>query len=130
MSNGIDRYLVRDALQAALMTRGIAKQPLSAIPIGIMVHSDQGVQYAAKEYRDMIKDYGLTQSMNRRCNCWDNAVAESFFATLKKQAVFGKRFLTREAAKQQIFEYVECYCNCVLRHSTNGWVNPFDFEAE
>jgi transposase InsO family protein len=129
MSHRIDRHLVCDALQAALMTRGIAKQPLNDILIGLMVHSDQGVQYASGDYREMIKDYGLTQSMSRRGNCWDNAVAESFFATLKKQAIYGEHFLTREAARQHIFEYIECYYNRVRRHSTNGWMSPVDFEA-
>ena len=117
MSHRIDRHLVCDALQAALVTRGIAKQSLNERPIGLMVHSDQGVQYASGDYRNRIKDYGLTQSMSRRGNCWDNAVAESFFAALKKQAVYGERFLTRGAAKQQIFEYIECYYNRVRRHS-------------
>ena len=133
MSHRIDRHLVCDALQAALVTRGMAKQPLSesstGLPIGLMVHSDQGVQYASKDYRDMIQAYRLTQSMSRRANCWDNAVAESFFATLKKQAVHGERFLTRRAAQQHIFEYIECYYNRVRRHSTNGWVSPVNFEA-
>ena len=94
-----------------------------------MVHSDQGIQYASRDYRQLITQYHLTQSMSRRANCWDNAVAESFFATLKKQAVHGERFLTREAAKQQIFEYIECYYNHVRRHSTNGWLSPVDFES-
>lgn len=125
MSQHIDRHLVCDALQAALMTRGIGKDPLN----DLMVHSDQGVQYASGDYRDLIKDYHLTQSMSRRGNCWDNAVAESFFATLKKQAIHGERFLTRQAAQQHIFEYIECYYNRVRRHSTNGWVSPVDFEA-
>jgi len=129
MSHRIDRHLVCDALQAALVTRGMAKQPLSAMPMGLMVHSDQGVQYASGDYRDIIKDYGLTQSMSRRGNCWDNAVAESFFATLKKQAIFGERFLTRQAAQQHVFEYIECYYNRVRRHSSNGWVSPVNFEA-
>ena len=67
--------------------------------------------------------------MSRRGNCWDNAVAESFFATLKKQAVHGERFVTRQAAQQHIFEYIECYYNRIRRHSTNGWISPVDFEA-
>ena len=129
MSHRIDRHLVCNALQAALVTRGVAKQSLNEMPIGLMVHSDQGVQYASGDYRNMIRDYGLTQSMSRRGNCWDNAVAESFFATLKKQAIYGERFLTRQAAQQHIFEYIECYYNRVRRHSTNGWVSPVDFET-
>lgn len=76
--------------------------------------------------------------MSRRGNFWDNAVAESFFATLKKQAVHGERFLTRQQAQQHIFEYIECYYapqevplgdNRVRRHSTIGWLSPVDFEA-
>jgi transposase InsO family protein len=67
--------------------------------------------------------------MSRRGNCWDNAVAESFFATLKKLAVYGVRFLTRQEAQQHIFEYIECYYNRVRRHSTNSWLSPVDYEA-
>jgi len=121
MSTRIDRKLVCDALQAAIITHGK--------PEGVMVHSDQGVQYASKDYRALITQYKLTQSMSRRGNCWENAVAESFFATLKKQAVYGVRFLTRQEAQQHIFEYIECYYNRVRRHSTNGWLSPVDYEA-
>ena len=121
MSTRIDRKLVCNALQAAILTRGK--------PAGVMVHSDQGVQYASKDYRSLIAQYQLTQSMSRRGNCWDNAVAESFFATLKKQAVYGERFLTRQEAQQTIFEYIECYYNRVRRHSTNNWLSPVDYEA-
>jgi transposase InsO family protein len=121
MGSRIDRHLVCDALQAALLTRGT--------PSGLMVHSDQGVQYASNDYRALIAKHALTQSMSRRGNCWDNAVAESFFATLKKQAIHGERFLTRHQAQQTIFEYIECYYNRVRRHSTIGWVSPVNFEA-
>lgn len=121
MSTSINGQLVCDALQAAILTRGK--------PEGVMVHSDQGVQYASKDYRALITQYQLTQSMSRRGNCWDNAVAESFFATLKKQAVYGERFLTRQEAQQKIFEYIECYYNRVRRHSTNGWLSPVDYES-
>ena len=121
MSHRIDRHLVCDALQAALLTRGN--------PNGLMIHSDQGIQYACKDYRQLIAQHHLVQSMSRRGNCWDNAVAESFFATLKKQAVHGVRFLTRQAAQQHIFEYIECYYNRVRRHSTNGWISPVNFKA-
>lgn len=137
MSKRIDRHLVCDALQAALVTRGVSKGQLN----DLMVHSDQGVQYASGDYRKLIAEYHLTQSMSRRGNCWElafsrhlgraqsshNAVAESFFATLKKQAIHSERFLTRQAAQQHIFEYIECYYNRV-RHSTNGWISPVNFE--
>lgn len=90
MSARIDRQLVYDALQAKIITRGK--------PEGVMVHSDQGVQYSSKDYRSLITQYHLIQSMSCRGNCWVNAFAESFFATLKKQAVYGERFLTRARA--------------------------------
>lgn len=122
MSTRIDHQLVCDALQAAILTRGK--------PEGVMVHSDQGVQYASKDYRSLITQYQLRQSMSRRGNCWDNAVAESFFATLKKQAVYGERFLTSDEAQHSIFEYIECYYNRIRRHSNNGWLSPVDYEAE
>ena len=80
-------------------------------------------------FRILIEKHALTQSMSRRGHCWDNAVAESFFATLKKQAVHGERFSTRNQAQQKIFEYIECYYNRVRRHSTIGWVSPVDFKA-
>ena len=92
----IERQLVCDGLQAAILTTGK--------PEGVMVHSDQVVQYSSKDYRSLITQYQLTQSMSRRGNCWGNAVAESFFATLKKQAVYGERFLTRDESQQLIFE--------------------------
>ena len=125
LSERIDRRLVCDTLQAALVTRGLTKEQVN----GLMVHSDQGIQYASKDSRKLIAHYHLTQSMSRRGNCWDNAVAESFFATLKKQAVHGERFSTRQAAQQHVFAYIECYYNRVRRHSTNGWVSPVDFES-
>ena len=121
MGSRIDRRLVCDALQAALLTRGN--------PSGLMVHSDQGVQYASNDDRALIAKNVLTQRMSRRGHCWDNAVAESFFATLKQQAVHGERFLTRHQAQQTIFEYIECYDNRVRRHSTIGWISPVDVEA-
>ena len=110
----------------------------------MMVHSDQGVQYASEDYRSLITQYQLTQSMSRRGNCWElafsrhldevqsshNAVAEIFFATLKKQAVYGERFLTRDEAQHSIFEYIECYYNRIRSHSNNGWLSPVDYETE
>lgn len=120
MSERINGKLVCDALLAALVTRGK--------PQGVLVHTDQGSQYASKTYRRVLKDSELVQSMSRRGNCWDNAVAESFFATLKKQAVHGEHFATREQARQAIFEYIEAYYNRIRRHSTIGWLSPLNFE--
>jgi putative transposase len=120
MSSRIDTPLVKDALQAALVNRGHPK--------GVMIHSDRGSQYCAKTFRKMIEDNKLMQSMSRKANCWDNAVAESFFASLKKQAIYGERLATRERARQTVFEYIEHYYNRVRRHSNNGWITPVEFE--
>lgn len=120
MGERINQELVCDALEAALANRGHPK--------GVLLHSDQGSQYCSKAYRRLILTHQLTQSMSRRGNCWDNAVAESFFATLKKQAVFGYKFSTRSSARLQVFEYIECYYNRVRRHSSNNWLSPVQFE--
>nr|WP_181375591.1 DDE-type integrase/transposase/recombinase [Polaromonas sp. E3S] len=123
MSGRIDSKLVCDALQAAILTRGK--------PTGVMVHTDQGSQYVSNAYRKTLRESLLIQSMSRRGDCWNtqsNAVAESFFATLKKQAIHGEYFATREQAKQAVFEYIEAYYNRIRRHSTVGWLSPLNFE--
>ncbi|WP_420372015.1 IS3 family transposase [Polaromonas vacuolata] len=96
-----------------------------------MVHTDQGSQYVSNAYRKILRESLLILSMSRRENCWStpfNAVAESFFATLKKQAIHGEYFATRELAKQAVFEYIEAYYNRIRRHSTVGWLSPLNFE--
>lgn len=120
MSQRIDKVLVNDALQAALVTRGN--------PSGVMIHTDRGSQYCAGSFKELIAQHQLTQSMSRKGNCWDNAVAESFFATLKKQAVYGYKLKTRDQMRQHVFEYIEIYYNRVRRHSANNWVSPVEYE--
>ncbi len=88
----------------------------------------KGFKYCAKAFRKIIKANGLIQSMSRKANCWDNAVSESFFATLKKQSVHGYKLKTRDAMRQHIFEYIAIYYNRVRRHSANNWVSPVEFE--
>lgn len=120
MSERIDRQFVVDALQAALLTRGNPKQ--------VMVHTDRGSQYCSHEFVRLLQANQRVQSMICKGNCWDNAVAESFFATLKKETIHGETFPTREQAQSVIFEYIECYYNRVRRHSSNGWVSPNNYE--
>lgn len=95
----------------------------------VLHHTDRGSQYAATRYRQLLASHGLTASMSRRGNCWDNAVVESFFHTLKTELVFHRRYLTREAARQDIFEWIEVFYNRVRRHSTLGYRSPAEFEA-
>lgn len=91
-------------------------------------HSDRGVQYASDDYQKALKARGITCSMSRRANCWDNAVAESFFGTLKTELIYRRPWLTRESAREAIGEYIEVFYNRIRRHSTIGYVSPAKFE--
>jgi putative transposase len=96
---------------------------------GVLHHTDRGSQYAATLYRELLAGHGLTASMSRRGNCWDNAVVESFFHTLKTELVYHRRYITREEARQDIFEWIEVFYNRTRRHSTLGYRSPVEFEA-
>ena len=95
---------------------------------GLLHHSDRGSQYASGDYRDLLDEHGIICSMSRKGDCWDNAVMESFFATLKTELVYRERFTTREDAKTKIFEYIEVFYNRERRHSTLGHMSPVKFE--
>ena len=95
---------------------------------GLIFHSDRGTQYTSKAYRKALKARGIVCSMSRRGDCWDNAVAESFFATLKLDLVFRQTFRTRQEARQAIFGYIEIFYNRQRRHSSIGYVSPAEFE--
>lgn len=95
---------------------------------GIMFHSDRGVQYASNAFKKIIKQNAMVQSMSRKACCWDNAVAESFFGTLKQELVYHCRFKTREEAKSAIFEYIEVFYNRFRLHSTLNYQSPENVE--
>lgn len=118
----IDQELTLRALRMALAGR----RP----PPGLVHHSDRGSQYAAKAYRRMLAANRIDCSMSRKGDCWDNAVAESFFATLKVELVYETQFTTREQARGLIFEYIEGFYNRVRRHSYLGYVSPVVYERE
>ena len=120
MSDKIDGKLVHNALNMAIEQRCV-KQP-------VLVHSDQGSQYTATTYRDKLNQHGLICSMSRKGECHDNAVAESFFHTLKNELVFDKLYDTRAEAKQSIFGYIEMFYNRKRRHSYIGYRAPFEYE--
>jgi putative transposase len=94
----------------------------------LMAHSDRGSQYASGSYQELLKSQGITCSMSRRGNCWDNAPMESFFATFKKELVYQERYATRAEARQSVFEYIEVFYNSERRHSSLGYVSPQAFE--
>lgn len=112
--------LVTDALKMALMCRKV-RNPL-------LLHSDQGSQYAAADYRAMLETNSIECSMSRKGNCWDNAVAESFFGTLKTELTHHEDYRTRPEAKASIFEYIEVFYNRQRRHSHLGQMAPLAFE--
>ncbi|OWK45572.1 Mobile element protein [Fimbriiglobus ruber] len=95
----------------------------------LVAHSDRGSQYASDHYQRLLGAHGITCSMSRRANCWDNAPMESFFASLKKELVHDEDYATRERATASIFEYIETFYNRVRRHSALGYLSPADFEA-
>ena len=121
MSNRMTKELVITALQIALVNRGN--------PTGVVVHSDRGSQYASNDYKRILKEHGLIGSMSRKGDCWDNAVAESFFATLKKEYVYHSEFKTRAEAMLGIFDYIEAWYNNERIHTTLGGLSPNEFEA-
>jgi transposase InsO family protein len=96
---------------------------------GLLHHSDRGSQYAATSYQRLLDKHGILSSMSRKGNCWDNACVESFFGTLKRELVYHRRYVTRDEATQDIFEYIEVFYNRKRRHSTLGYDSPAEYEA-
>jgi putative transposase len=121
MADHMRTDLVLTALDAALGQRIPAQS-------GLVFHSDRGSQYASADYRSALECAGITCSMSRKGNCWDNAVAESFFGTLKTEFVHPRIFTTREIAKTAIAEWIEAFYNRKRLHSTIGYVSPVKFE--
>lgn len=96
---------------------------------GLIHHSDRGSQYASREYTNLLQQFGMKASMSRRGNCYDNAPMESFWASLKKEQVHHRHYATRQQAKADIFDYIECFYNTIRRHSALGNRSPLDFTA-
>lgn len=96
----------------------------------LVFHDDQGSQYTSRAFRRRLEPHGIAQSMSRPGNPWDNALAESFFKTLKRELVNGKGHKTREEAKQDVFKYIELYCNRRRMHSSIGYSAPCDLERD
>jgi putative transposase len=121
MSSRITRELALDALRMALTRR----RP----PRGLLHHSDRGSQYASGDYRTLLEEHGLVCSMSRKGDCYDNAVAESFFSSLKKDRVHHRNYTTRAEARRDLFDYIEVFYNRLRRHSYLGYCTPAEFEV-
>jgi putative transposase len=115
-----DEPLVEQALRMALTHR----KPGA----GLLHHSDQGCQYTSSAYQAVLKQQGICISMSRKGNCWDNAVMERFFGTLKRECTSQALFITHEQARTVLFESIEAYYNRVSKHSTLGYLSPLQFE--
>lgn len=112
--------LITEAMQMAIDTREVSP--------GLIVHSDRGTQYRSNEYVGFLERQGITRSMSRKGNCWDNAVMESFYARLKVELIYAKNYQSIEAARSGIFSYIEIFYNRKRRHSANDGVSPVEFE--
>ena len=120
-----------DRLQTKLVTNGLNQAILHReIKEGLMHHSDKGCQYTSKEFKELADKHGIKLSMSGTGNCYDNAVAESFFHTLKTEHTNFFSYKIREEAKNSIFEYIEVFYNRERLHSTLGYVSPVDFERK
>ncbi len=120
MSDTMTAQLVTDALVMAIWRRGK--------PDALLHHSDQGSQYTSEQFQRLMTDNGVTCSMSRSGNVWDNAAMESFFSSLKTERIARKTYRTRNHARAEVFDYIERFYNPTRRHSTLGYLSPMDFE--
>ena len=120
MNERIKADLVCQALKSAYWRRKPSE--------GLIMHSDRGSQYASDQHRQLIKDYGMIQSMSRKANCWDNSAMESFFKTLKVERIHQLRYDTRALAKLDIVNWIEGFYNRTRLHSSIGYNTPVDIE--
>jgi putative transposase len=122
MGASLSTELVTKALKQALYHRGVL------VNKRLMHHLDRGCQYTSKEFRELAAAYGIELSMSAKGHCYDNAIAESFFHTLKTEETHLKRYRTREEGQSAIFKYIEVFYSRQRLHSTLGNVSPTDFE--
>jgi putative transposase len=121
MQAGMTSQLVADALMMAVWRRGR--------PVELLHHSDQGSQYTSEHFQKLLAEQGITCSMSRAGEVWDNSAMESFFSSLKTERTARKVYRSREQARSDVFDYIECFYNPRRRHSTIGYVSPIQFEA-
>ena len=120
MHDSMTSQLVADALMMAVWRRGK--------PVALLHHSDQGSQYTSEHFQQLLREQGITCSMSRAGEVWDNSAMESFFSSLKTERTARKVYRTREQARADVFDYIERFYNSTRRHSTLGYVSPIQFE--
>jgi len=122
LKNHMRESLIIEAFNMAISCRDIEGN--------VLLHSDRGVQYRAHEYQQLLKDHGVRCSMSRKGNCWDNAVAESFFSRLKVELIYAECYKTIKETQAGVFEYIEMFYNRQRRHSAIGYMTPHEFEQK
>jgi transposase InsO family protein len=123
-------WATADHLRAELPAEALRMALTHRRPTGALLHhSDRGVQYASDAYQSLLAEHGVEPSMSRKGNCWDNAVVESFFGTLKRELVHHESYASHDQARRSLFEYIEVFYNRRRRHSTLGYRSPAEFEA-
>ena len=128
-SRAVVGWAMADHMRAELVNQALAMAISQRRPAaGLMMHTDRGSQYGADSYRQLLGQHGIQSSMSRKGNCWDNAVAESFFHTLKTELIYREDFDTREQAQMVVFEYIEVFYNRQRCHSANGYLAPLAYE--
>jgi putative transposase len=120
MSSQMTAQLVTDAMLMAIWRRGPVRD--------LLAHSDQGSQYTSEQFQGLLKEHGVTCSMSRSGDCWDNTAMESFFSTLKTERTSRRNYQSRDEARADVFDYVERFYNLRRRHSTLGYLSPADYE--
>jgi len=124
-------WAMRDTLEPELAVSALTMAITTRRPApGLIHHSDRGSQYACADYRAVLEQHGMFTSMSRKGNCWDNAVAESFFATLELELIVKHRWATRDDARRAIFRFIESWYNRERRHSTLDYVSPAQYEEQ
>jgi transposase InsO family protein len=128
-SRAVVGWSMADHMRTALVNQALAmaigqRQPAA----GLIMHTDRGSQYGADSYRQLLTQHGIEPSMSRKGNCWDNAVAESFFHTLKTELIYLEDFKTHEQAQTGVFDYIEVFYNRQRCHSANGYLAPLAYE--
>jgi putative transposase len=122
MDKRMNKELVIRALEMAIKNRKPSR--------GLIFHSDRGSQYASYEFQKILWKHGIRSSMSRKGDCWDNAVVESFFSTIKTELIFHKKYQTRKQARRDIFEYIEIFYNRIRLHSSLDYKSPEEYENE
>ena len=120
LSSSLSHEMVVTALKRAIRKRNPHK--------GLIFHSDRGIQYACEDFRNELADHGFVQSMSRKGDCWDNAVAESFFAIIKTELVYHEKYRGHQDTLHSLFEYIEAFYNRERKHSAIGYLAPAEYE--